>query len=113
MEKLRSGNFAHQNLVQILCHGELRDPDHPFYIDMELCDIDLKEYIYHHKDCRPLGYGRIVRSDQHSLPPRDQPYYVWQIMKQISCGIAFMHQHKQVHRDLKPANSTLALDPLS
>ena len=112
MEKLRSGNFAHQNLVQILCHGELRDPDHPFYIDMELCDIDLKEYIYRHKECRPLGYG-IVRSDQHSLPLRDQPSYVWQIMKQISCGIAFMHQHKQVHRDLKPANSTLCPEPVS
>jgi len=103
VKKLGNVNSTHENIVQILGHGPLREPArYPFYIGMELCDIDLTSYIYHHNDCEPHD-----RMFHHSLPPRDQPSSVWKIMKQISSGVAFMHKHKQVHRDLKPANSIL------
>ena len=37
-------NGGHQNIVTILSHGRLPASDYHF-IDMELCDLDLNEYI--------------------------------------------------------------------
>lgn len=30
---------------------------------------------------------------------------IWNVMRQIAGGVAFLHDHNEVHRDLKPHNS--------
>jgi serine/threonine protein kinase len=43
---------------------------------------------------------------QHS-PTSNRPMIVvnvWDIINQITAGVAYIHSHKQVHRDLNPRN---------
>lgn len=94
----------HKNLVNILQHGELsNNPKYPYYIDMELCDMNLKDYIHSSVD---IFVGQYSSGSPHILPNRSKgPLYIWNIMEQVSCGIVFIHDEGCVHRDVKPANS--------
>lgn len=101
----------HRNITLILDHGWLPKPHSYFYIDMELCDSNLHDYIHG------------VRTLQDDTEPFDDmkfPVYVprnislltklrntWTIMSHISDGLKFIHAHSQVHRDLKPRNGNL------
>jgi len=98
---------AHKNLVSILQHGELlNNPKYPYYIDMELCDMNLKDYILY-SDEAVQRYQSGSECSELVLPSRSQgPYYIWVIMEQVSCGIAFIHDEGWIHRDVKPANSS-------
>jgi serine/threonine protein kinase len=83
-------NGSHENLVEVFDVGELAL--HAF-IDMELCDGDLDDYnksFWEH-----LAYHQ-------SSKMQTQP--IWNIMKQIASGLAFIHRKKEIHRDLKPKN---------
>ena len=77
---------AHGNIVVVLRHGWLKSSPY-YFIDMELCDKSLEQYIQTSK----------VEIDG-----------IWRIMGDITNGVAFIHSHKEVHRDLKPRNSTLS-----
>ena len=65
---------------------------------MELCDINLAQYIYvadANKHIKGLSdWSTVNRSRQVVL-----------IMKQVLSGLKFIHSHDKVHRDLKPENS--------
>jgi serine/threonine protein kinase len=73
-----------------------------YYIDMELCDLSLHEYIHR---------------DPESSVPESIPYFIqdapssvkvlqiWNIMKHILSGVEFIHNNREIHRDLKPQNS--------
>jgi len=74
---------SHKNLVSVLSVGRFADSSH-YFIDMELCDRNLEDYIQTSK-------VDIVR--------------IWGIMSDISEGAAFIHSQSEVHRDLKPRNS--------
>jgi len=94
----------HDNLVHVYGHGGLPEARSQFFIDMELCSFNLRTYIYDPEKCvsdttLPPGY-RV-----ESIPSRSIPANIWDIMKQISEGVAFMHNHNHVHRDIKPENS--------
>jgi serine/threonine protein kinase len=62
---------------------------------MELCDLNLDEYnkanwklasvLNHNDTCVELN--------------------LWNIMRQITAGLAFIHSYNEVHRDIKPSNS--------
>jgi serine/threonine protein kinase len=73
-----------------------REPstDSPYYfIDMELCDKSLDQYI----------------SDFHSTPDtnalkEDTATSIWNIMKDVTDGVSFIHSQSEIHRDLKPQN---------
>jgi len=73
---------SNKHLVAVLGVGII---DSHYFIDMELCDRNLEEYIQT-SDVEING--------------------VWGIMRDITDGVAFIHSHKEVHRDLKPRNST-------
>lgn len=89
-----------ENLTQVFRHGWLPDINH-YFIDMELCDFDLENYI--------KGADNYLISDEQRSLTRLQgkrgPYDIVQIAKQIANGVAFIHLHNKVHRDLKPKNS--------
>jgi serine/threonine protein kinase len=90
--------------VHVYDQGSLPEARNQFFIDMELCSFNLRTYIYEPAKCvldttLPPGY-RV-----QSVPSRTIPATVWDIMKQISSGVAFMHNHNHVHRDIKPENS--------
>jgi len=99
IKKLCSG--CHPNIVEVLRIGELKDSPY-YFIDMELCDINLQDYIY--------------RDDSKTLPDAI-PYFIkdassqvkalqiWNIIQQIASGVAFIHSHHETHRDIKPQNS--------
>jgi serine/threonine protein kinase len=101
--KLCSGD-ANRYIVQVLHHGKFTWSSY-YFIDMELCDGDLRDYIYGRMepsslpDPRPSFVKIFILSSQRNKQN-------WSIMEQIASGLDFIHSHGQVHRDLKPANGT-------
>jgi serine/threonine protein kinase len=83
---------SHKNVITVMKHGWLLSSDDSisslYYIDMELCDENLDRYMKRARD--GLGLGQLE---------------IWDIMLQITKGVAFIHGLDEVHRDLKPKNS--------
>ena len=59
-----------------------------YFIDMELCDFNLQQYIY-----EPDTLNGIPTLDMRTM---------LKIMRDVSRGLAFIHENKKIHRDLKP-----------
>jgi serine/threonine protein kinase len=72
-----------------------------YFIDMELCDLNLETYIYG---------GSVSTIEENALHFRQLPSsplkveQIWGIVTDITSGLAYIHDHGEVHRDLKPAN---------
>ena len=98
MELLCRG--LHDNIIAISSHGRLL-PLHAFYfIDMELCDLNLQEFI------------ESTKKNVHGLMDWDVTietgsglFAICAIIQQILMGVNFIHSHNEVHRDLNPQNS--------
>lgn len=91
------GKTSNDHLVAVFNHGRLSDSPY-YFVDMELCVMDLNRYIYHVQPERNLEF-------QNSLPIRTDVNEIWKIMKDISSGLTFIHDHMETHRDIKPQNS--------
>jgi serine/threonine protein kinase len=67
------------------------------FIDMELCDMNLEEYklACWATEAKPIWVAQGINRAKD----------IWDIMKQICGGLAFIHNHDEIHRDLKPQNS--------
>jgi serine/threonine protein kinase len=91
---------AHPNIVPVFAHGQL-----PFssihYLDMELCDLNLEKYIH-----RGRTTSLQTPFNAAEMSPQMQMFQVWEIMENITNGVAFIHDKGEVHRDLKPRNGT-------
>jgi serine/threonine protein kinase len=86
---------GHRNIVQILALGQLRPDSTWFYIDMELCSVDLGTYI---KTTEPVM----------NLPRWEaRPLQMCHILDEIVNGLVFIHENKEVHRDISPQNGTV------
>jgi serine/threonine protein kinase len=82
------GKDTHKNIVSVLKFGQFSD-SLIYFIDMELCDATLKDYI--------SGRGEAQR---YNWP--DSVSYLWEVMGDIASGLEFIHSKGWVHRDLKP-----------
>jgi serine/threonine protein kinase len=92
----------HPHIVATFDHGYLLSNPSFYFIDMELCLLNLRDYI---SGPRPLlespGGAFVIETAE----PQARIRNVWVIMLHIARGLDFIHQHQQVHRDLKPQNS--------
>jgi serine/threonine protein kinase len=89
----------HENLIEIYDHGVLQPPHQFYFIDMELCDTNLEEYIKGEKRdiCGLLEWSTAIEKGH-------APFLICAIMQQLLSGLKFIHDHNQVHRDLNPKN---------
>lgn len=81
-------------------HGKF--PPSYYFLDMELCDLSLETYI--ERKWTPAMVEKVPYFTAE-LPSRMRMAQTWDIMEDLTRGVAFIHQHKEVHRDLKPRNS--------
>ena len=102
---------GHENIIAIIGSGRLSSSKW-FYIDMELCDLDLNAYIWE-KSSRGLivdgaaedcGTNDVFVPYDCSFPLNMRNTY--KIMSHIAHGLAFIHMQGLAHRDLKPRNGT-------
>jgi len=77
------------HIVQVLRHGWLDSSF--YYFDMELCDLNLEQYILG-------GDESSITYDINKL---------WDIFREITRGLDYIHRLHHVHRDLKPRNGSL------
>jgi len=98
MTKLCS-NGGHRNIITILQHGWL-NKDQWYYFDMELCAINLDDFIH--------GPYITALGDQYFDPTcvgnQHECLKLWNIMRDITSGLNYIHGLREVHRDLKPQN---------
>ena len=91
----------HLHIVAVLRIGKLLNT-HYFFIDMELCDLNLDEYIH----CTEPPYpSASIPYFIKNYPPPLKAQQIWNVMRQIASGVQHLHTMNMVHKDLKPANS--------
>jgi len=96
----------HNNIITIMDHGWIKDY---YFIDMELCDLTLNDYIQYFKaesglltfDVESSASPVFVQKNCSALM---RMINIWTIGIHVARGIDFLHKHDQVHRDLKPRN---------
>lgn len=93
-------------MVTLFDHGILSPL--PFYfIDMELCDFSLHDYLYNHDDSM-----KCFEEDSECAPAlvcRDcsvfqRMEHICRLGGDIAGGLEFLHANYVVHRDIKPGN---------
>ena len=92
----------HRNIVAVLDHGQLERGF--YYLDMELCDLSLDNYI--NKPPTPTMQNDVPHLMSGHIPARTKMSHIWDIMEDVSDGTAFIHAHGHAHRDLKPSNGS-------
>ena len=91
---------GHSNIVSVRDIGELINS--PFYfIDMEICDLNLAQYIHR---LTPITPSESIPYFVKDASPPLKVQQIWNIVRQIANGLKYMHSLNMVHRDLKPAN---------
>lgn len=93
---------SHVNIIHVFEHGYLNAAS--YFIDMELCELNLDEYI---RGRKTGVYGLLDWAEAAK-----QGYTIFltvAIMQQLLSGLIFIHHHREVHRDLDPKNGKRSL----
>jgi serine/threonine protein kinase len=103
----------HENIVTIFSHGSLPDSNY-YYIDMELCDFNLEDYICGRRSLSLEYHAESIihmqkRSDMINTDPLSKNQAAWTAMVHMNEGLCFLHDRHFVHRDLKPRNGTTSM----
>ena len=80
--------------------GQLRKNDSLYFIDMELCEFTLEQYLCGAVTQMHLVSWDIIRSDGNVRLATE----VYGIVEDIMNGLVFIHDLHEVHRDLSPQN---------
>jgi serine/threonine protein kinase len=99
--KLCATERTHRNLVAVFDFGRLAT--FLYFIDMELCNLNLERWIYRTWNERTARELPLLTAD---LPPRARMDQTWDIMDDIIRAVAFVHELNEIHRDLKPSNGS-------
>jgi serine/threonine protein kinase len=87
----------HPNIVQVFDYGQLNTDGTIHFIDMELCDISLGNYLLG-QELKDVISWTTVREQE------EIPTHAYNILQQILNGLLFIHCLDEVHRDLSPQN---------
>lgn len=87
----------HPNIVQVFEYGELNPDSAIHFIDMELCDISLGNYLLGHELKDVASWATVQEQDE-------VPTHAYNILQQILNGLVYIHCLDEVHRDLSPQN---------
>jgi|SRR5271170_1348466 len=102
---------GHVNVIAFFDHGVLR-PFPCYFIDMELCDFSLSDYLYEHNDSIQ-GFEEDPECWPALVPGGSSVFKRMQnlcrVGGDIACGLEFLHSLYVIHRDIKPANGNLYL----
>ncbi|KAF9884657.1 bifunctional endoribonuclease/protein kinase ire1 [Aspergillus nanangensis] len=82
----------HNNVIRYYCREQAAGF---LYIGLELCPASLQDVVE-----RPFGFPQLVGDDGLNMPD---------VLRQIVCGVRYLHSLKIVHRDLKPQNILVAM----
>lgn len=93
------GKTSHDNIIHIFDHGRFSAASPMYFIDMELCEIDLEAYI----SIKKRGIRGLVDWDV-ALGEGQCEFLIIAILQQLLAGLSFMHKHNMVHRDMAPQN---------
>jgi len=94
---------GHGNIIAVLQHGWL-NKDQKYYIDMELCEMNLEDFI-NGPYIATLGNKRYFDPICMGVEG-PECLNLWNIMRDITRGLEYIHGLREVHRDLKPQNGT-------
>jgi len=97
-----------ENVILSLQYGWLDSTR--FYVDMELCFINLRQFIIF---LRNSGADMLKTLSFWDFPSHRQLecFTLWDIMRQMIRGLDFIHSQKEIHRDLKPENGNMPVLP--
>ena len=87
-----------KNLVTVFDSGAI--PGDIAYIDMELCDLDLRHFL----DIKWDSGAWTRKAVATVLGPIEEVISARNIMIDIVKGLAYLHGQRLVHRDVKPSN---------
>jgi serine/threonine protein kinase len=97
---------GHRQIIQVFHQDRLRSSE-IYYFYMELCHMNLHEYIHGHRSL-------VLQSNQRHANPfvfvgkdastRQRTINLWTIVYEVSEGLKFVHSKRYTHRDLKPEN---------
>lgn len=95
---------GHDNIIGILQHGWLKGLFHVYFIDMELCQFTLAEYISYFKGTKSPSMDIDFSTRSPVLVKAGCILYerirnMWTIGKHVAEGLSFVHSSGHVHRD--------------
>ena len=90
---------VHENIVAVLQHGWLKRSPY-YFIDMELCDLNLENFIY----AKSLDGFESEFESEGKTQQEVRLANLWPITTDIVRGLRFIHVNGHVHRDMKPRN---------
>jgi serine/threonine protein kinase len=93
MSRLGTENI---NVIKLLQREIGQLPTGESFLDMELCDLDLRQYLDNHKECQQWWL--------HSLESGQRTMFIVGIMQQLLNGLYYIQSFGLAHRDLKPDN---------
>ena len=95
-------NLRHTKILfQYSDMGESPSVGTYYFFDMECCDVNLEDYIQRKWSAEMVTKMPYFTND---IPSRMRMTQIWDVMEDVTSGLAFIHSQGEVHRDLKPRN---------